>query len=307
MIMTTFDRLDLWTILRLFKGRVLVTWFLVFLENVLMALIPLLMGFAIDGLLAGNLEELSWLAGLLVALLAVAVGRRAYDTRAYGHIRVELGVALEQRQGSVSLSSRNAHLTMARELVDFLEETVPEFFTAIIQIVCALVLLALMDMRLALSALSVTLGMVVFYSLFHQRFYNLNRDINALTEKQVTVLEKGGRRGLFHFLSKLKHAEIKLSDTEAVLYGLIYLLQFCFVIYNLWLSAQLLDITPGKIFTILSYSWEYVEAAVMLPIVMQTLSRLQEISNRLNQRDLGSDESAVNDSSSLLTTKATVE
>ena len=182
--MTLVDRLDLLAILRLFKMKVLVTWLLVLLENLFMALIPLMMGFAIDGLLAGEVSELVWLAVLLVLLLAVAVGRRAYDTRAYGHIRVELGVALEQRQGAGSLSSRNARLSMARELVDFLEETVPEFFTAIIQILCALVLLAIMDVRLALSALLVTLAMVVFYSLFHQRFYNLTRDINALNEKQ---------------------------------------------------------------------------------------------------------------------------
>ena len=45
----------------------------------------------------------------------------------------------------------------------------------------------------------------------------------------------------------------------------------------------LTDPTVGQVFSIVTYSLEFVETAVMLPITLQTLSRLMEISQRLNQ------------------------
>jgi hypothetical protein len=41
-------------------------------------------------------------------------------------------------------------------------------------------------------------------------------------------------------------------------------------------------ISPGTIFSIVSYSWEFVEAAVTFPMALQGWSRLSEIIQRLN-------------------------
>jgi len=74
--------LNLSSLLSAFRWRILTTWLLVALENVLIALVPLTIGIAIDGLLAKDTEQLLPLAGLLFTLIAVAVSRRLYDTRA---------------------------------------------------------------------------------------------------------------------------------------------------------------------------------------------------------------------------------
>jgi NADH:ubiquinone oxidoreductase subunit K len=75
-----------------------------------------------------------------------------------------------------------------------------------------------------------------------------------------------------------------ISDAEAILCGLILLVLFGFVIINLWLSTLIHDPTAGQIFSIVTYSLEFVEAAVLLLITLQTLSRLTEISQRLSKR-----------------------
>nr|WP_253823144.1 hypothetical protein [Vibrio kanaloae] len=46
--------------------------------------------------------------------------------------------------------------------------------------------------------------------------------------------------------------------------------------------SRLIGPTAGQVFSIVTYSLEFVETAVMLPITLQTLSRLAEISQRLN-------------------------
>ena len=61
------------------------------------------------------------------------------------------------------------------------------------------------------------------------------------------------------------------------------MLQIAFIVHNLYVGAQLPGVTAGTIFSIATYSWEYVEAALLLPIALQDWSRLSEITSRLNR------------------------
>jgi len=269
-------------IIRTFRWRIAITWSIVLVENALIAFIPLLIGLSIDGLLAGRFEELTLLGGVLVGLVLVAVVRRVYDTRVYGAIRMTLGSELQTRYRDLPISARTARIDMSRELVDFLEEQVPQLITAIIQIVVSFGVLAFFSWQLGLSSLCVFVGMLLVYSLFHRRFYRINAALNAQREKQVDILSVGARVAVFRHFRALRHNEVRISDTEAAVYGGIFLLQIAFILANLWIGSQLEGITAGKIFSIATYSWEYVESALMLPLALQQWSRLSEITARIN-------------------------
>ncbi len=272
------------TLLRVFRGRIALTWAMILCETTLMALIPLFIGFAIDGLLAGRQQELWHLAGLMGALIAVAVLRRVYDTRVYGTIRVELGKALALRSGGLPVSTLNARLGMSRELVDFLEQILPEAMAGAVQLVVAVIILYAFSPWLALAGGVAVLAMALIYALFHRRFYSLNSALNQQTEKQVTILEGRKARPTLVHLLHLRRLEVRLSDTEALLYGAIFIVLLSFILFNLWYAASELEITVGTIFSIISYSWEFVESALALPITLQSWSRLSEIMRRLNTR-----------------------
>ncbi|WP_305856230.1 ABC transporter six-transmembrane domain-containing protein [Balneatrix alpica] len=271
------------SIWRSHRGVISLTWLMVLAENGLMVLLPLLIGNCIDDLLDGQRAGVINLGMLLLALVVLGVARRFYDTRVYGSIRVSLGIAVQQHLQGQALSSRNARLDMSRELVDFLENEVPPLLTAVIQIVAAIVILATFSPWLSLSAILAGGGMLLFYACVHQRFIRLNQLLNNQRERQVSVLASLSLTGLRVHLRKLRSREVRLSDTEALLYGLIFILLFGFVLTNLYLTAQLVEPSTGTVFAILSYSLEFVEAAVLLPITLQGLSRLAEISSRLQQ------------------------
>ncbi len=277
------NELSLTQIVRAFPMRIGFTCLLVLVEIVFLAFIPLLIGLAIDGLLAGRSRELMAFGVALVALAVVMVARRAFDTRAYGSIRVLLGAALDRKFPDLPVSSKSARLDMARELVDFLEQALPNLLTSVVQILVTLVVLAVFDLRLMVSALVVTVAMIVIYGFSHGRFFRLNASLNTQMEQQVNLLSEGKRIRIFGHLRKLRNLEVQLSDTEALVYGSMFLLQIVFLLYNLWLSASLPGITAGRIFSIVTYSWEYVEAANALPFGLQTWSRLDEITRRINQ------------------------
>lgn len=279
--------IDLTYILQTFWARIALTWTIVLAENILIALIPLLIGLSIDGLLAGKLTELGWMVATLCGLGVIAVSRRIYDTRTYGTIRLRLGDELHSRSAALQVSRKNARIDMSRELVDFLEEDAPQLITAFIQIGVSLLVLTYFDLFLGLSSVLVVAGMLIVYACFHKRFYNMNKQLNEQREQQVDNLAKGERLGVFRHLRALRRHEVAISDTEAFVYGGIFVLQISFIAFNLYQASGLPDISAGRIFSIASYSWEYIEAALMLPIALQSWSRLSEITHRINSsRDL---------------------
>ena len=256
------------------------TWIGVVMENGLMTILPLLIGYSIDGLLEQNFTPLWLLAKVFFGLIVISVLRRLYDTRVYSQLRVELGLDVDSRHLKETVSVRNARLDMSYELVDFLEMSLPQIITASVQVIMSLVILYSFDFSFTVAALVSTLFVVGVYRLFHPSFYKLNQRLNAQMEAQVNVL--GGQGSLLCHLRRLKSIEVSLSDRDAVLYGLIFLCLILLLIFNLWKSTSIESVTAGMLFSIVAYTWEYVEAILVLPDTLQQWSRLSGIKIRLN-------------------------
>ena len=275
-------RLSIGTLIKAFRTRVFLTWTMTLVETALLAIIPLFIGFAIDGLLEGNVQPLLKLAVIMFVLVLFAVARRLYDTRVYSAIRVAMGQAQSSRAAGLPISTLNARLGMGRELVEFMEQTLPEAMTAAVQLAMSIVILLSFSAVLSAAALIAACGLALTYALFHKRFYRINGAINQQTEQQVTILDTRRARPISAHLLKLRRMEVAFSDAEALLYGAIFLILLSFVLFNLWFAASQLEVTVGAIFSIISYSWEFVESALALPITLQQWSRLSEITERLN-------------------------
>jgi ABC transporter transmembrane region len=275
--------LSLVTLFQVFRWKIGLTWTLTILETGLMALIPLFIGLAIDGLMTRAFEPLYILCGVLAALLIVATGRRVYDTRAYGTIRVALAAEMATRNSTLKISSLSARVHMARELVDFLEGELPAIMTSVLQLVVAVGVLAYFDWVLAASALSAGGLMLVIYGLFHRRFFRLNRALNAQAEKEVSLLERRDPSVFLRHLRSLRRFGVQLSDTEAAVYSIIFALLLSVVVFNLGYTALVIAASAGAVFSIITYSWDFVDGAVSVPMALQSWSRLSEIIERINK------------------------
>ncbi|MEM6463772.1 MAG: ABC transporter six-transmembrane domain-containing protein [Pseudomonadota bacterium] len=282
-VFAKINRLSLSTILRTFPGRIAITWGLTLFETVMFALLPLLIGWSIDGLLADNSGAFLLLLCALGGLLTVATLRRIFDTRAYGTIRVELGKALAERGAHKPVSVTNARILMGRELVDFLETTVPESMTAFVQIIVSVVVLLSFHSMLAISAGGAALATLLLYAAFAGAFFRINGKMNARLERQVTALESRDMRKISAHLLGLRRSEVRLSDAESLVYGLIFMALLSMLAFNLWFAVTKSGASPGQVFAIVSYSYEFIQASVALPSALQALTRLQEITRRINR------------------------
>ena len=275
--------LTLRTLLRLFWFKVAVTWVLTLLETGLWVVLPLLLGLTIDGLLSQDFDPFWQLCFVLALLVVVAVLRQLIDTRVFGTMRVELSQVLAERNRGLSVSALNARVLMARELVDFLEQEMPVLMAAVVQLAASVVILFTYHWALAVAAIVAGTVMLVVYGMFHGRFFRLNRAINTRAEKQVRILETRTGPAFGRHLRLLRQWEVRLSDTEALVYGLIYAVLMALVLFNLGFTALVMAASAGAIFAIVTYSWEFMDAAFNLPEALQQWSRLSEIIERINK------------------------
>lgn len=275
--------LTLGTLVRVFRWKILLTWVLTLVETALVTLTPLFIGFAIDGLLSDDFTHFIKLGAILLSLVVVACVRRVYDTRAYGTMQVALSSELARRNHTLSVSALSARVHMARELTKFLEENVPHLMSSAVRLVVSIVVLAFFDWLLAAVALLAGVLMLGLYGLFHRKFFRLNRALNTQSEREVKLLERRDPVAFFRHLRSLRRFQVTLSDTEALVYGSIFVVLLSVVMFNLGYTAWVLGASAGAIFSIVTYSWDFVEGSVSLPEALQNWSRLSEIIKRINR------------------------
>ncbi len=276
--------LSLRAIIKRFYIRIGLTWTLVLIEHASMACLTLLIGKAIDGLLSNSYIPLLWLIALFVFLEIIATMRRFYDTRAYGTIKAILAMELAENQQHLAISTQNARLDMLRELVDFLEKKIPEAMSALTQMLVICIILFQIYIYLGFSVIIMAVLTLAAYALFHKRFFRLNAMLNNRAEQQVRIVGLQNLSKLSLHIQRLRKIDIKISDTEAISFWLIFTIQSAFIIINLLLSAQIENASVGDIVIIISYSWEFFECCILLPMNLQIFSRLQEIMQRINQQ-----------------------
>ena len=133
------------------------------------------------------------------------------------------------------------------------------------------------------SAIIALASIILIYALFRKRFFRLNRALNQQKERQVQILSAEGGLSFARHLRAIRRHEVSISDTEAVVYGLIYLGLLGFILFNLWFATTLITPSAGDVFSIITYSTSLLEASIALPMALQTATRLAEISERINR------------------------
>lgn len=266
-----------------FKGKISITFGLLVLENIVAVLQPLVIGIAINDLLADSLRGLGYVVVLYGIGLLVGVGRRMYDTRAYTSIYAIVAsdtIAHQKTQG-VASSAIVTRSNLVKELVDFFENDLPQGFTSAIGVIGAIIMLGLFDGYLVVGCLVAMALIYLIYLLSEKRIFDLNQELNDELEKQVDVITHSPRPTIFSHFRNLAVWRVKLSDTESYVFGLIDLILFGLVVFALFVAVQGGSPTPGGIFSVLVYVLEFAEGVYILPIIFQQMIRLREISQRL--------------------------
>ncbi|MEC8428992.1 MAG: ABC transporter six-transmembrane domain-containing protein, partial [Pseudomonadota bacterium] len=256
------------------------TLLVVVIESLLSILSPLLIGLAINDLLEDSYQGIYTLAAMGAVSLLIGSLRRFYDTRVYSGIyRTIAGdmVDSEQRKGS-NVSAISARTGLINEFVEFMENSMPEVVGAFVGLVGILVIIAGLNLQVFLACLALLVLILVTYSLTGRLNYRLNAGYNDQLERQVAELQSGKRQRIAAHFKQLMHWNIKLSDLETLNYFVIFVGVIALLLFTPITVIDSGVLKYGLIFAILMYVFDYTENLLGMPIYIQQLIRLKEIS-----------------------------
>lgn len=129
------------------RKRLLGTFSLVGLENLLMLVYPVFGGWAINAVIAGKVWQALLYALVVLLMWLVGAARRITDTHTFTRIYTEIAVpvVLEQRQRQVPHSAVTARVALSREFVSFFEEHLPIAATSVVSIFGACIMLLVLE------------------------------------------------------------------------------------------------------------------------------------------------------------------
>ncbi len=265
-------------------GRLAATFSLVALENVLFLAYPLMAGFAVDAILRKDTLAATSYAAIVLAFWAVGAARRALDTRTFTRMYANLavGVVLDQRSRSQDTSTSAARVVLAREFIDFFEQHVPMIATAVVSMVGAVAMLLLIVPVIGLACLVALTCCLLLLPRFARLNQILHSRVNDRLEREISMVERVGVIGLRRHYDLLSKLRVRLSDREAgafLVVGSIAALLFAFSIVRLADG----DVTPGLVYSVMTYLWGFVSSLDEAPHIVDQLSRLRDIGKRITR------------------------
>ncbi len=269
------------TILKKYRSRFIFTFLLLLLEAAIGLLFPLFIGYAVDNAIIGSYTGAIHLGLLSLAGLAVGVIRRVFDSRFYAKVYQNIGLRADSKIQDKSDSVRSARLSMIGELVEFLENSLPELINTVIGLIGVVAIIATLNLTVFYSSLIATLLIYLIYWLSSKRTIALNKSSNDELEKQVIIIATNDKKLLSDHLKEMMKWNIKLSDLEAFNFSLSWIVLSIFLVLSIVFSIHSGILKYGLLISLIMYVFQYMENVINLPFFYQNWLRLKEIKNRI--------------------------
>src|SRR5262249_31472823 len=149
--------------------------------------------------------------------LVIATARRMYDTRTFTAIYSETVTRLvcQQRDAGMDVSTVAARSSLARELVNFLEDDLKGVFASVYGVIGSLAMLVYYDWALAIFCLGTLVPLAFSSRLLARRSLILNASLNDQLEREVEVITDGRDEPVRDHYLRLARWQVRLSDMQA--------------------------------------------------------------------------------------------
>ncbi|ULJ63120.1 ABC transporter six-transmembrane domain-containing protein [Wielerella bovis] len=264
------------------RQKLLATFTLVALENVLFLLYPLVGSFAVNAVLAGKMGHALVYACMVFVIWAVGSARRAVDTRAFVRIYADLAVkAIMNEKQKGTTSSASAHANLARQFVAFFEEHLPIFITASFNIVGSVLMLLMIEFWSGVIALLILLIFLAILPRYMQKNDRLYFKLNNRLENEVNIIERSKNNELNKHYDLLSKIRIAISNREATSFLLIGVVLAILFGATLAILASK-TVQAGHIYAVLTYLWGFAMSLDDMPRLVEKFSELKDIGKRVD-------------------------
>ncbi len=270
-------------LIKRFWFKALPTWLLVVMEGISLLLFPMVIGWAIDGLVNNSLSGVYKMGFLSITLLAIGSARRFYDTRTYAKIYKLEAEKLVYRELSAdsNVSKVTARVNLFTEFIYFLEDSIPNILQQLINLFGTLAIILFITKSVFLACLAAIVLTFVVYGLSQKKIMHMNKEGNDEYENQVNVFGSKEPAAIKNHFAAMMKWRVKLSDLETINFSIIWIMLSAVLLFSVFMITKSSNITYGKILSTVMYVFGFVESILVFPFFFQEIVRLQEIGKRL--------------------------
>lgn len=263
--------------------KLITTFSLVGLDNLLLLVYPVFGGWAINAVIEGNVWQ-AMLYGVVVLLMwIIGAARRAADTRTFTQIYTEIAVpvVLEQRKREVPHSAITARVALSREFVSFFEEHLPIAATSLVSIFGACMMLLILEFWVGVLAVAILALFLWLLPRFAAISENLYFRLNNRLERDNHLIRDGNERQLYRHYGWVAKLRVLISNREALGYlsiGMAMSVLFGFAFIHMTLKGYG---SAGHIYSVSTYLWMFAMSLDDVPRLVEQYSNLKDIGQRV--------------------------
>ena len=265
------------------RRKLITTFSLVGLDNLLLLVYPVFGGWAINAVMEGNVWQ-AMLYGVVVLLMwIIGAARRADDTRTFTKIYTEIAVpvVLEQRKREVPHSAITARVALSREFVSFFEEHLPIAATSLVSIFGACMMLLILEFWVDVLAVAILALFLWLLPRFAAISENLYFRLNNQLERDNHLIRDGNERQLYRHYGWVAKLRVLISNHEALGYlsiGMALSALFGFAFIHMTLKGYG---SAGHIYSVSTYLWMFAMSLNDVPRLVEQYSNLKDIGQRV--------------------------
>ncbi|UTG73535.1 ABC transporter six-transmembrane domain-containing protein [Neisseria subflava] len=265
------------------RRKLITTFSLVGLDNLLLLVYPVFGGWAINAVMDGNVWQ-AMLYGVVVLLMwIIGAARRAADTRTFTQIYTEIAVpvVLEQRKREVPHSAITARVALSREFVSFFEEHLPIAATSLVSIFGACMMLLILEFWVGVLAVAILALFLWLLPRFAAISENLYFRLNNRLERDNHLIRDGNERQLYRHYGWVAKLRVLISNREALGYlsiGIAMSVLFGFAFIHMTLKGYG---SAGHIYSVSTYLWMFAMSLDDVPRLVEQYSNLKDIGQRV--------------------------
>ena len=215
--------------------------------------------------------------------MVVGLIRHIYDasvfTTIYGGMATDL--VTRQRAAGVVETQVIARVSLSRELVEFLEHEMPMIAHGSIALVGAVIMMAVYDPVVALMAVVALIPVLFVSRWFGSKALRFNGALNDRLEREPAIVSKGHERHIARHFWRVRFWRMYIAQAEAGTWSIIEVTVLLLTIGALFrLTGNKAD-SAGSVYAVLAYVWNFYESVDDLPNIIQNISRIRDISERI--------------------------
>jgi ABC-type multidrug transport system fused ATPase/permease subunit len=208
---------------------------------------------------------------------------RYLSGKVYSQMYVDIATDVIMYSNNLGHSATRAmaRAELAKEYIIFFKDRLPEVTAQLTATLGVIFALFFYDWRIALVCFAVVFPLTFFLNNYRKNVHDLQRDLHDSREDLYKFFEEKNVSGIRDYYQNMVISQIGISKWNALNYSTAKLLMMGIFIVVLFICVDVDKFSTGNIYAIVSYLWTFIIATDYLPGLMESVTSVNELNNRL--------------------------